>query len=171
MKINGKIIRIVDKTTVIINLGKNNGITYGSIFSILGNPEPIMDPFTKEELGLVSIVKSKVKAAQIHDKFTIASTRLSSTYIKGQAAISNYITSFFETDKFDEGELLVNSNDLQPWKAKSETPVTVGDIVEVEIAVQSTASEKTGKLSNGGSTEQAQEGNSAAGEPAGQKPV
>ncbi len=79
MEFHGKIIRIVDKTTAIINLGKNHGIKDSSIFSIIGNPEPIIDPF-----------------------------------------------------------------DLQPRKAKSETPVRVGDIVEVEVTGPS-----VGKLTNG----------------------
>jgi hypothetical protein len=132
MKIHGKIIRILDKKTVIIDLGKNNGVTDGSVFSILGDPEPVLDPFTKEELGLVSVVKAKVKAAQVHDKFTIASTKWSSTQFKFAINLGTQLRELVDTEMVDQGDLLVNSEDVQPWKAKSETPVKIGDIVEVE---------------------------------------
>lgn len=167
MELHGKIIRIVDKTTVIINLGKNHGIKDSSVFSIIGNPEPIIDPFTKEELGLVSVVKAKVKAAQVHDKFTIASTKWTKIGLKlvtpGFAA---QISSLFDTETVDQGELLVNSTDLQPWKAKSETPVKVGDIVEVEVTES-----PAGKLTDGGNAEPSKEGNTTNEEPGEQKPT
>lgn len=132
-KIQGKIIRILDTRTVIINLGKNHGIRDSSIFSILGSPEPVIDPFAQEELGLVSVVKAKVKAVQLHDRFTIASTKWYSTYFKATANIGAQLGTLFDTEMVDEGELRVNSTDVKPWKAKSETPVSVGDIVEVEV--------------------------------------
>lgn len=133
MRIQGKIIRILDKRTVIINLGKNHGIADHSIFSIIGDPESVVDPFTKEELGLVSVVKAKVKAVQVHDKFTIASTKWIATHFKLTANIGVQLGGLFDQETVDEGELLVSSMDVQPWKAKSETPVKVGDIVEVEV--------------------------------------
>lgn len=159
MEIQGNIIRIVDKTTVIINLGKKDGIKGDSIFRILGNPEQIIDPFTKENLGLVTIVKAKVKAAQIYEKFTIATTRWSSIRLKLQATLGTQISSLFDTEDVDEGELLVNSSDLQPWKAKSEIPVKVGDIVMVEITGLPAVSEQEGKKSNEVITEQSEKEN------------
>ena len=63
--ISGKIIRIIDRRTVIINLGKNDGIKEDSVFSIMGSPEQISDPDTSEILGEVTIVKSRVKAKEV----------------------------------------------------------------------------------------------------------
>ena len=68
--ISGKIIRIIDRRTVIINLGKNDGIKEDSVFSIMGSPEQISDPDTSEILGEVTIVKSRVKAKEVAEKFT-----------------------------------------------------------------------------------------------------
>lgn len=156
MEIHGKIIRIVDKTTVIIDLGKNHGITDDSIFSIIGSPEPVIDPFTEEELGLVSVVKAKVKAAQVHDKFTIASTKWTTTRLKfGESTLATQFRSLFEIEAVDEGELLVDSADLQPWKAKSERPVKVGDIVKVDIT-----GSPTNKISDGENSAPPKEGDS-----------
>lgn len=126
-QIRGRIIRILDNRTVIINLGRREYIADNSIFSILGGPEAVIDPFTEEELGYVSVVKSKLKAAQVYERFTIATTRWTT--------INYQIFASLGTKVVDEGELLVNSEDVQPWKAKSEIPVQVGDHVEVQVSI------------------------------------
>lgn len=134
-KIQGRIIRILDRRTAIINLGKNAGITNSSVFHILGDPETIVDPFSEEELGEIAVVKSKLKAEQVYDKFTIATTKWTIDILKGsffRSILSPY-SDITETQIVDEGEMVVAPEDLQPWKAKSETPVRVGDIVEVEV--------------------------------------
>jgi hypothetical protein len=139
--IKGRIIRIIDNRTVIINLGSKDGIKESSIFRILADPEQIIDPQTKELLGCVNVVKSKLKASLIEDRFTIATTRW--TYMtSGEDAMSKIvglaslsITSGHKTHVVDEGELNVPDSELQPWKAKSEIPVRVGDEVETEIYI------------------------------------
>lgn len=125
-KIRGRIIRIIDTRTIIVNLGKKDGITDSSVFHILGEPEEIIDPLTEEILGSVLVVKSKLKASQVFENFSIATTRW--TIFQFARLLNN---SF--TDEVDYGELIVDQKELQPWKAQSETPVRVGDIVEVPI--------------------------------------
>lgn len=138
--IKGRIIRIVDSRTVIINLGSKDGVSSSSVFKILGDPEAIIDPFSREELGEVNIVKSKVKASLVEERFTIATTKWTDVLFK--TSISTFFTSpsdrLFQdsiSEEHDEGELNVKKEDLKPWKAKSEIPVKVGDEVETEIYV------------------------------------
>ena len=89
----------------------------------------MVDPFTNEELGRVLVVKAKLAASQVYDKFTIATTRWT------EPAFSAAFRQAFGMEKIvDEGELRVRKEDIQPWKAKSEIPVQVGDVVEVEVA-------------------------------------
>jgi len=142
--IKGKIIRILDKRTVIINLGRERGIKESSIFYILGTPESVIDPFSKEELGRVTVTKSRVKATQVFEKFVIASTTwVNKTQTFLNKDILAAITSMEKvqgvetvSEKVDEGELNVKESDIQPWKAKSQIPVLIGDEVEVEVEIK-----------------------------------
>ena len=137
--IRGKIIRIVDRRTVIINLGRKDGIGHESIFNILSEPEPIIDPFTNELLGSVNIVKSKLKAGQVDDRFTIATTKwITSSLPSGILGLE----SLLKVTEVDEGELLVKPGDIQPWKARSEIPVQIGDTVEVRVTIPDTDEEE-----------------------------
>ena len=131
-KIRGEIIRIPDIKTVVINLGRKHGIKPSSVFSILGQPEAIVDPFAKKELGRVIIAKGKVKASHVDDEFTIATTEWSEWI--GGSIMMGLVPN--EPDLvIHEEELLVKPEDVQPWKAKSEEPVKIGDVVEVTVLV------------------------------------
>jgi hypothetical protein len=133
-RIRGRIIRIVDNTTVIINLGREDGVQSRSLFSILGMPEPIIDPESSETLGHVSVVKGKVRASEVFDKFTIATSKWT-TYSSGSFLRIPSLFPDMPTPQLTEHgrELLVSRSELQPWKAETEDPVSVGDEVEVEI--------------------------------------
>ncbi|MET0648636.1 MAG: hypothetical protein ABW208_18650 [Pyrinomonadaceae bacterium] len=142
VKLTGRIIRILDTRTVVINLGREHGITDASIFRILGEPEQIIDPVTNEVLGSVKVTKTRVRATQVFDKFTTAST----TWVEHGVAVSeaiNLARIFGSTQNtVDEGELNVSPEDIRPWKAKSESPVKVGDTVEVYVEQPETKPEQ-----------------------------
>ena len=131
-KIRGNIIRILDKRTVIINLGRRDGITDGKVFSILSQPEPVVEPSTGEELGRVLVVKAKVSASEVYEKFTIATTRWTVTRGSAGFNIARYLGVHMEV--VDQGELRVDPKQLQPWKGQSEIPVGLGDVVEVAVS-------------------------------------
>jgi len=132
-KIRGKIIRIVDATTVVINLGELQGITTDNIFSILSIAENIIDPFkNNEELGNIVITKAKVKAVQVSDKFTIASSKWNEYEFFGGAF--NILKTANEPQVISKGgDLNIDESQVEPWKALSESPISLGDIVETTI--------------------------------------
>ncbi|MEQ9278862.1 MAG: hypothetical protein RLN83_05155 [Balneola sp.] len=134
MKIKGRIIRILDSRTVIINLGKNQGITKDSIFSILAEHEEVIDPQTNEVLGKVNVVKSKLKAATVEDKYTIATTSWTRSSAQIQIMKQFFGGLDYESQEIDWGELNVSEDQIQPWKAREELPVNIGDEVEVNVS-------------------------------------
>lgn len=147
-KIRGKIIRILDTRTVIINLGEVDDIDTNSVFYILGDPEPVVDPDTKEELGLVNVIKSKIKASQVFDRFTVATTKWTQPSPASLFAFKGYYNFLGgQAEVIDEGELRVKPEELQPWKAQSEIPVMLGDIVEVDVEKPATDTQKEASVS------------------------
>lgn len=163
-KIQGRIIRILDTRTAIINLGSTNGVKSSSVFHILGDPEAIIDPFSKEELGQIVVVKSKLKAEQVYEKFTIATTKWTIVTLKHLGSsnynildIANHLGFQREVEVVDHGEMKVRSEDIKPWKAKSETPVRVGDIVEVEVQVEKPNSQEENKVTDNENTDEESE--------------
>jgi len=130
----GKIIRILDNRTVIINLGREQGININTTFKVFASPELIIDPFqNNSELGSVVLVKARLKSNDVFEKFTIASTKWSEiSFMHIEESLSS-ITSLMSHNEVDMGELNVIPEEIKPWKAISEEPVKIGDIVEAEI--------------------------------------
>jgi hypothetical protein len=130
----GKIIRILDTRTVIINLGSDQGININTIFKVYASPESIIDPFQQDStLGSIILIKARLKANQVFDKFTIASTKWSEASFKFMETSISNISSLMESKEIDMGELNVLPEEIKPWKAISEEPVRIGDTVEAEV--------------------------------------
>ena len=69
--LKGKIIKILDDKRVIVNLGYNEGVKKDMKFIIYDEGEEIIDPESYISLGKREIVKHKIKAIHIQEKFSI----------------------------------------------------------------------------------------------------
>jgi hypothetical protein len=66
----GKVVRVSDKITVIINKGSENGIVIGDKFLIVGLGEIIVDPDTQEDLEQLEIVRGKAIVIHVQEKIS-----------------------------------------------------------------------------------------------------
>jgi hypothetical protein len=142
--IRGRIIRIVDQHTALVNLGRVDRIVLESIFRVIGESEEITDPITDKKLGSIDVVKAKLKASQVYERFTVATSRWTtySLSVRPSISIEEIVKSMYNTESESHGEdLHVDPKEIRPWKVHAEQLIRVGDEVEVEIRVE--ADEKT----------------------------
>ena len=71
--ITGRIVKILDETRMIANLGTQNGVSTGDRFVIYEPGEEIVDPENGESLGKLELVKAEVEAAHVQDRIVILS--------------------------------------------------------------------------------------------------
>ena len=64
----GKVIKVVDQYTIVINKGSGDGILMGHKFAVVEIGEILRDPDTNEELEALEIVKGKVEVTHLQDK-------------------------------------------------------------------------------------------------------
>lgn len=145
-EVTGRIIRILDEETMVINLGSRDGITKNSVFRILGEPESIVDPFSDEDLGRLTLVKARVKASQVQEKYTVATIRWGdalSAYLRAANAdlsrnedklpsVPSISSSAKMVEEID-GQLPLGEENVRHWEARSAEPIRLGDIVEVTV--------------------------------------
>ncbi len=72
--IEGKIAKIIDEYTVVINRGHEHGVEEDMRFVIYEQGEEIKDPDTDESLGTFEYVKAKVRVTNVSEKFSTATT-------------------------------------------------------------------------------------------------
>lgn len=85
-KITGRIIKIVDEYTVIVNIGKENGISFGDYLKVKSEGIEIKDPETGDILGKYGETKARLKVKDVYDKFSICKN---SETIKKEVPIPN----------------------------------------------------------------------------------
>jgi hypothetical protein len=63
-----KVVKVIDKFTVVINAGMDRGVQQGKTFLIVGIGETIIDPDSNEELGALEIVRGKARVIHVQHR-------------------------------------------------------------------------------------------------------
>lgn len=69
--VEGKVAKILDDQSLILNVGTSQGVTPGMIFCIFAPVEEVKDPDTGESLGAWEAVKGYVQATHPQEKLTV----------------------------------------------------------------------------------------------------
>lgn len=65
-----KVAHVPSSTSVIINKGRNQGISVGDRFLVFYMGDEIFDPDTKESLGRVEVVRGRAQATHVQDSIS-----------------------------------------------------------------------------------------------------
>jgi hypothetical protein len=69
--IEGKVARILDEQTLVLNVGRAAGVAQGMVFCIFAPVEDVKDPETGESLGAWEAVKGYVQATHPQERLTV----------------------------------------------------------------------------------------------------
>jgi hypothetical protein len=126
--IEGKIAKIVDERTVIINRGAEAGVREGMKFAILAGGDAVADPDTGEALGTWEVVKDYVKAAHVQEKISVCTA--ARTTADSEQKTSKTLSSAMVDVSFDKNtgnKLNVRAGDMSGRPKVG--PIAVGDMV------------------------------------------
>lgn len=68
MVISGKVAAIIDDTTLVLNVGYQQGVQEGTVFVIFAEQADIADPDTGEPLGRWEMVKARVAVTHVQER-------------------------------------------------------------------------------------------------------
>jgi len=123
--LGGKIARILDRRTFVINLGSDQGVRTGTTFVIQGELEEIRDPETNALLGTIARSKGELSVVQVMPALCIASP-------KARQVTTGFYSSLFGTGTVEEVEIPVREQDIKPLASE----VKVGDVVTARITIE-----------------------------------
>lgn len=132
MKITGKVAKILDNRTLIINVGSSNGVKLGMKFLISSatNSE-VKDPDTGQVIGEVAIPKIKVSVTRVDEKYSIAETYEYHTVNEGGQISTGEIVRMFQPPKLVKKYKTFEIEDTQKQSIDQEKSIIlVGDIAE-----------------------------------------
>lgn len=72
--IEGKVAKILNDRELVINRGSTDGVQLDTIFKVVEDSEPILDPDTQEPLGSVEREKVRIKVVHVQESLAIGRT-------------------------------------------------------------------------------------------------
>lgn len=127
--IEGKIAKIVDEQTVVINRGSDAGVREGMKFAILAGGDTVTDPDTGESLGTWEVVKGCVKTTHVQERLSVcavAGTEQTEEQKQPSKTLSSAMVDV-SFDKSDKNKLNVRTADMSGRPKVG--PVAIGDLV------------------------------------------
>ena len=74
MGIEGKVAKVLNTRDLVINKGESDGVCKGMLFQVIQPDEPIWDPDSGVELGVLARDKIKVRVVDLRPHFAVAKT-------------------------------------------------------------------------------------------------
>lgn len=127
----GKIIKIPNEYTVIINAGENcEFIEEGDVLEIYEPGYEIIDPETEEILGTYDYIKDEVMVDRVYEKFSVCRKIKTTKKSNFSFAISPLLSQDEITtyQKLNVDENQIEKNKLTPKNTK----ISIGDLVRLK---------------------------------------
>lgn len=121
--LKGKILKILSSYSVVISLGREQGVKRGMRFIIYEEGEMIKDPETNADIEKLELVKGEVEITAVQEKISIAESFKTVKRVYDPLNIVSYIYPREVIDK--EKRALIEEKIEEPTSPK----VKVGDLV------------------------------------------
>ena len=131
--IEGKVAKILDEKTLVLNVGRAAGVEQGRVFSIFAPVEGVTDPDTGESLGEWEAVKGYVQATHPQERLTVCrafsprAAKIQSPEERGTHTLSSELVavSMLDGGPLAAQKLDVNKSQLDGLPEVG--PISIGD--------------------------------------------
>jgi hypothetical protein len=127
--VTGKVAKIIDDKTIVINRGASAGVKENMRFSIVTEGDEVVDPDSGTTLGKWEAVKGYVQATHVQDNLTVCTAveKLSLEEAKTAKTLSAAMVDVSFVKPGSNARLNVQSSDVSG--RPNIGPIRVGDIV------------------------------------------
>lgn len=139
---NFKVIRILDEYRIVVNAGAEDQVTDQCYFQIMGANNEIVDPETKESLGVIPNIKELVRPILIERKFCICE-HFDNRFSKKPEELPQDTMLFTNARKLNiNKEQIVHCGIDEPISIRDKAVLLIMDTAKEGIHHQKSASDK-----------------------------
>lgn len=124
-QIRGKIAKIVDESTFLINVGLKEGVQNGMRFVVFDEGEEVTDPDTGEVLGVWEILKGELEVVNAQERLSMVQTPVRK--VETPNTLSAMMVEASKGSKGERERLSVDRTQMSGRPAPK--PISVGDPV------------------------------------------
>jgi len=125
----GKVLKIFDETSLLVNLGEKDGLKRGDRLVIVEKGGEVKNPETGESLGELELVKAELVAVDVQEKMSVLMTELSQAP-QMSIPLSARMVQDSVKGRVSEGKrntMVVSPGEISGQPATS--PIKTGDLV------------------------------------------
>ena len=132
--IEGKVAKILDEKTIVLNVGRAAGVEQGMVFCVFAPVEDVTDPDTGESLGTWEAVKGYVQATHPQERLTVCrsfapeAVRSQDPKERGTHTLSSELVAVSMLDGGPLARQTLNVNKSQLAGMPQIGPISVGDL-------------------------------------------
>ena len=149
--ISGKVAAVVDDTTLVLNVGRDDGVREGMLFASVAENQEVVDPETGRSLGNWESVKARVITTHVQEKMCTVRSPLADEGAQATGTLSAMMVrhsfGLYGSTKESRQSLSVRADDMSGRSAV--TPIAVGDSARLVELEQAQASEDLGERAGG----------------------
>ena len=127
--IEGKVAKILDEFTLIINVGSAQGVSAGMRFIIYATGDEIVDPDSGESLGKWEVVKGLLVASHVQEKLSICAAAPAKKAQESDPSTHTLSAAMIADHMRQKPENKLNVNKGQIEGVPKVGPISVGDPV------------------------------------------
>jgi hypothetical protein len=128
MALYGKVIRIFSETSLLVNLGKNDGVERGKRLAVIERAGDVKDPDTGESLGELELVKTELVAVYVQDRMSTLKTESLASDTMSVPLSTLMVRESVRSDR-DQAKMAVAPGEISGNPSLS--PVRTGDVVRL----------------------------------------
>lgn len=128
MAVYGKVIKIFSETSLLVNLGKNDGVKRGDRFAVIERGGEEKDPDSGESLGELELVKAELIAVDVQERMSILQTESLGADTMSVPLSTLMVRESIKSDR-DQTKMPVAPGEITGNPSLS--PVRAGDIVRL----------------------------------------
>ncbi len=128
MAVYGRVIRIFNETTILVNAGRKEGLTMGDRVVVIEKGDEVKDPESGESLGELELVKAELRATDVQERMSILKSLVKKD--TSNVPLSSRMIEDSIRVRYSEEKMIVAAGEMSGMPSPS--PVKVGDTVRFE---------------------------------------
>jgi hypothetical protein len=117
-----RVIKIPGEYSILVNVGKNDGLHIGDTLEVYAKGEKIIDPYSKNELGTLDYIKARVEITSIYENMCLCKNTEYNDSLSLAASLST-------TMRGQRRSLPVDDKEITGDFSKFDKTIRIGDYV------------------------------------------
>ncbi len=129
MAVYGKVLKIFDEVSLLVDLGSEEGVKRGDRFVVIEKGGDVIDPDSGKSLGVMEFVKAELEAVDVLDQMSVLMTEYEASFESHLPLSARMVRDSVRSDRDGKRRVKMTIAPGEMSGRPSPAPVKTGDAV------------------------------------------